>query len=695
MSYISQTANAISTTSFNSRSAATLAAGATFQGVSEEVSKYGRAGVAITSTNATDGTLTFEVSHDGVTWGGPSRTWADTRFAQPHMWNIVEKYFRIKYVNGTTEATALAIQVQYSVNADIILGHQLNAALSNETEASVVRAVAVGEDPLGTFSNTKHEGVVFDYDTTLSANANFASDVLDARGYSQLQTTMQSDVNGIMKFEFANDASLSTVLRTLSVNYTAPDFAFYAAPTFTGYVRYSYQNGASAQAAFHYDTKFLTNSQNGQIMAVDQEIRNKMVATLGRNVIVGQNDAGNFNNVETNEQNELRVAVPHGAFGALAVEELTPLIQLTFPYNINTLLVNTVSGGGGYVSQADNMAVVSTTATISSTAVLESKARIKYRAGQGAMARWTTLYTIGSAAGSKQHMGIGEAGEGYYFGYQGTQFGIQHRTNDAVHNVPQSAWSVDTMDGSKNLQNPSGMLLDHTKGNVYQVQYQWLGYGAIKYYIEHEDDGEMGLVHVDDYANKNIVPSSYDPTFHVRMEVSNAGSTDDYIMKSSSMAAFIEGTDTITGPIESVSVGGTSTVAQKNLLTLRSVLNFPTGSANECKVSSYLRKLALSNDGANNTIVKVEIIEGGTFTGTPAYTFIDENRSTIEYDNAGVYTAGTGRVLETFLLTSSDAKNIDLTSDKIALEHNGTVSFIMSNDVSTDTSVGISWVEDF
>lgn len=85
----------------NSRAAATLAAAATFQGTVEDVSGYGRVGVSIHSDNATDGTLTMEVSHDNVIWSGPTRTWADTRFASPHMWNIVEKYFRIKYVNIT------------------------------------------------------------------------------------------------------------------------------------------------------------------------------------------------------------------------------------------------------------------------------------------------------------------------------------------------------------------------------------------------------------------------------------------------------------------------------------------------------------------------------------------------------------------------------------------------------------------
>ena len=139
LTQLQATDNAISTTSFNSRDAATLAAGATFQGVGEDVLKYGRAGIAIRSTNATDGVLTIETSHDNITWGGPTRDWANTSVAVPHMWNIVERYFRIKYVNGTTEATALCIQVQYSTNADIILGHQLNEILPAETEAVVTR----------------------------------------------------------------------------------------------------------------------------------------------------------------------------------------------------------------------------------------------------------------------------------------------------------------------------------------------------------------------------------------------------------------------------------------------------------------------------------------------------------------------------------------------------------------------------
>lgn len=150
---VSVAPNKISTTSFNSRDAATLAAAATFQGVGEDVSGYGRVGVAFLSDNATDGTLWMEVSHDNVTWASIPRSVANTSTANPVMWNIVEKYFRIKYINGTTEADNLSIQVQYSNNADIILGHPLNETLINEMGATLVRAVMAGQTQGGTYVN--------------------------------------------------------------------------------------------------------------------------------------------------------------------------------------------------------------------------------------------------------------------------------------------------------------------------------------------------------------------------------------------------------------------------------------------------------------------------------------------------------------------------------------------------------------
>ena len=151
MTIIRDLPNKIST--LNAFGPATLAPLAVYQGTGEDVSEYGRVGVAVTSSNASSGVLTMEVSHDNITWGGPSRNWSDTRFSQPHMWNIVEKYFRIKYTNGTQEVNDLCIQVQYSNNADIILGHQLDEELKDEVEAIVTRATLVGRNADGRYNN--------------------------------------------------------------------------------------------------------------------------------------------------------------------------------------------------------------------------------------------------------------------------------------------------------------------------------------------------------------------------------------------------------------------------------------------------------------------------------------------------------------------------------------------------------------
>lgn len=145
--------NLISTV--NSRAAATLAPGAIFQGVGEDVSKYQLVTVSVKSTNDSDGIVTMETSLDNITYSGPERIWANTRFGQPKTWRIAEPYFRIKYVNGTTEAEALALTTSYFTDANGFLAHQLDETLIDETQAIITRSVLVGEDENGEYRNIK------------------------------------------------------------------------------------------------------------------------------------------------------------------------------------------------------------------------------------------------------------------------------------------------------------------------------------------------------------------------------------------------------------------------------------------------------------------------------------------------------------------------------------------------------------
>ncbi|MDB4725938.1 hypothetical protein OAF54_00785 [bacterium] len=137
-----------------------LAAGATFQGTSEDVGDYSRVGVAFYTPfgEPTDITVYMEVSHDEVNWSSIPRSVANTSIANPIMWAVVERYFRIKIVNGASTASVFSCQVQYSNNDDILLGHPLNETLLDEKGAILTRAVLVGKTSGGTYINVPVDG---------------------------------------------------------------------------------------------------------------------------------------------------------------------------------------------------------------------------------------------------------------------------------------------------------------------------------------------------------------------------------------------------------------------------------------------------------------------------------------------------------------------------------------------------------
>ncbi len=113
------------------------------------------------------------------------------------------------------------------------------------------------------------------------------------------------------------------------------------------------------------------------------------------------------------------VLEPHTAFGEVSVAELTPIIQLQFPYSVNPRLVTQVNGGTGTATVADSKIIVSTGTTADSHAMLESVAHAKYHPGQGTLARWTAIYDATVPVAATAYAGLGNDEDGFFFGYQG------------------------------------------------------------------------------------------------------------------------------------------------------------------------------------------------------------------------------------------------------------------------------------
>lgn len=121
----------------------------------------------------------------------------------------------------------------------------------------------------------------------------------DVNGFSQVQTEILASHDGTIIIDFCEDAAFTDVVRSLSIPYVAADgYQFFAAPAFVNFIRYKFVNtSGSLQTDFYYTTKILTTSISPQLLTTGAFIAPAMITTLGRNIIVGQDIGGSFNNV--------------------------------------------------------------------------------------------------------------------------------------------------------------------------------------------------------------------------------------------------------------------------------------------------------------------------------------------------------------------------------------------------------------
>ncbi|WP_141541750.1 hypothetical protein [Bacillus thuringiensis] len=120
--------------------------------------------------------------------------------------------------------------------------------------------------------------------------------------------------------------------------------------------------------------------------------------------------------------------VPSTAFGDVRSAEILPVVGWTFNYNINSDLINTTLTGSGTVSASDSMGIIESGPTSNSTAKIETIKALRYTPGLGALIRFTAVFTTG-IQNSTQIIGIGDDLDVFFFGYNGTSFGILRRQN--------------------------------------------------------------------------------------------------------------------------------------------------------------------------------------------------------------------------------------------------------------------------
>lgn len=416
--------------------------------------------------------------------------------------------------------------------------------------------------------------------------------------------------------------------------------------------------------------------------------------------------AGNFlsfKQVPTGDTHPLPVAVknsPLTAFGDVRVAELSPIFQVSFEFTVTNTEIGTIATTNtGTVTQADAMCVVATGTDTASEAEWETVNNSKYRPGLGGVARFTALFTEG-VAGTEQTVGLEDADgssethlNGYAVGYNGETFSLFRWQNDVLFTVAQADWD-DPLDGT----GASRMVIDPTKLNVYFIQFQYLGGGPINLWVGNETTKDMVLVHTILYTNKNIVPSVYNPNFHLMLHANNKATTADLTVKSSSMAYFVEGQTAYTelqqpqfSSDELSKSGVTSEVA---IFTLRNKASYAS--------KTNFIELILENIGgsieasAANNLGRLRLIKNATLGGTPSYNDINTTNSIVDIDVAGT-TVTNGKTLFTSSLAGKNDRISEgnLTTYKILLHPGDTVTVAGFSENSATIKSSLLWKELF
>lgn len=250
----------------------------------------------------------------------------------------------------------------------------------------------------------------------------------------------------------------------------------------------------------------------------------------------------------------------------------------------------------------------------------------------------------------------------------------------------QSDWNFDKLDGT----GPTGMILDHQKGNVFKIQVQYLGFGNSKLFVENENTGKFSLVHVLKWSNKNTSVVYTNPSFRPKISISNKTATVNRSITTACMSMFNEGPivnrrNSRSFSITKVGVGTTL----MNLITLRNSSYF-RNNINTMEVIPQF--ISISNISAQNSNTTIYLAMNYEFEDFTNYKYVSRDKSCVEF-NSESNEIDTLDAIATYNLGDSNSYTINLSD--IALESYDRLSiFGRTNTQTAEISVSITWIED-
>ena len=230
-------------------------------------------------------------------------------------------------------------------------------------------------------------------------------------------------------------------------------------------------------------------------------------------------------------------------------------------------------------------------------------------------------------------------------------------------------------------------------GNVYKIQFQYLGFGGIKFFIEEKESTEFKHVHTIEYANTSTLPSVPNPIFRCGWATRNTGNTTDISVEGASVAVFVEGKNVIHGPPMGIchtqpSVGTTATniIALRNRMVLNDVPN---------RASIGTVFLSLATDTAKTAIYEIWKNPKTSSSEAFEWDYKDESTSIAETSTDAV-SITSGELIGCFLVKSSNPFSLDLSDivGRVGPQDYISVSAKVSGSPASEMISSMTWKED-
>lgn len=191
--------------------------------------------------------------------------------------------------------------------------------------------------------------------------------------------------------------------------------------------------------------------------------------------------------------------------------------------------ITVVKSNGGDASNVAGQALFTSNANTSGGVSATTNLSVIYRPHAETYVAFSAIWTSGGLANSYQRIGLYNATDGFYIGYEGTVFGITIRKGSVDTQTAQASFNVDTLTGavgSKYTRNGVPEAANFALDNLFRIRFGWLGAAPIQYEIM-SPDGEWVLFHIIRHPNTVALPSINNPDLPIQLDIkkSVAGAT--------------------------------------------------------------------------------------------------------------------------------------------------------------------------